>query len=429
MKTLNGLALFAVLGLAACGARSNPSMPARDSGPRADRYQPPPRPDYGVPPYPDYGIWDTYQPIPDSYWWPDAPHWWPDAGGCSAEINSSCQYDSDCCGNLLCVGLESGLRVCSRRCTPDNPETPLTNEDNCPNNWELSCANIAGPYGGESYYCLRRCKPQLYNNPCPDGIACHPKDNQIDYDLQTSSCARPMCKDNRDCPVFLSKTCFSDQDCPASYFCAEDDSASAFGGLAQRRCATQGLCEQASGLCRPASLAYKNGRIGDPCTDDLQCSRGMRCVFEIVDASGLAYARNGYCAIEGCVFADNIDHLRCPVGSSCQRLFPGGVCYRSCEASDASTCRGFDNDSYADYECYDWSFLYLAGLDSPVADGPTCEPAIYPCDFFAGWADCSIIAEPGNAQNMRCRDPFSGQTLPEGSIGGVCLDDSASGTP
>jgi len=419
-------------------------MPPQDGGAYVDRRVSPVYPDhgvwydYGVPdhaypdyggPYPDYSYPDYG--YPDDLWYPEPDAWWPvdsgiwtDASSCSAQINTPCQSSIDCCGNLQCVNLPSGLRVCSRPCTPDDAQTPLVNEDNCPNLSQFACANT-NAYGGESYYCLRSCQPQLYRNTCPGGIACHPKDNQIDFDYQTSSCARPMCTRNEDCPVYAEQLCFNDQDCGPGAFCAPDETT----GGALSRCAVAGLCERTSGLCAPPSLPFRpTARIGDTCTSDFECKQGMRCQFEIADPNGGTYARNGYCVIDGCAFADTMSHLACPAGSACQHIYPGGTCFRSCEPTGATSCRGVNADRYGDYECYNWNYLVLNAAMQPVAETATCEPAIYTCDFLYPFLECSGIGEQDNPEDMRCRDPATGQPLPEGSTNGVCLDNTASGT-
>jgi hypothetical protein len=154
----------------------------------------------------------------------------------------------------------------------------------------------------------------------------------------------------------------------------------------------------------------------------------MRCDRERNDPGSGVHARNGACVVEGCTFAKTLPARACPAGSTCQHLYPGGRCFKTCNLQNAADCRGNPLDQHGDYECYAWNNLAYGSL--PVADQPTCEPADpYSCDFLgAAQLDCSVLGlMNGNPTQMACRNRASGAELPPHSPNGVCLDTTSSG--
>ena len=122
-----GLEVLSLLLLCAwgtgCGGRAvggADGPPGGDLRPRTDRPSTPAAerrvlpPDRAVPPKLDRG------PLK------------PDLGSCQSTIGARCSASSPRCGNLTCVALDTGVSVCSIACTPDDPMTPLVNEDSCP---------------------------------------------------------------------------------------------------------------------------------------------------------------------------------------------------------------------------------------------------------------------------------------------------------
>ena len=201
------MVLIVATWLAACGGRTLPGGPP-DGGTT-------PR-DFGVLPN-DRGVivpLDRGWPIPDRSWpvpdrsWP-GPDWSQpslDHGGpCSSTIGTSCISSSGCCGGLACAMLPTGVAVCTKPCTPDDPATPLVNEDSCPSLALYTCVNVDAP--GSTSYCLQRCQPALYKATCPAGIACDPRSNVVTRDPGSAVCYYPACTSPHDCPVRLSPDC------------------------------------------------------------------------------------------------------------------------------------------------------------------------------------------------------------------------------
>lgn len=342
---------------------------------------------------------------------------------CSSKIGTPCNSSSSCCAGLSCVSIYTGARVCAPSCTPDDPQTPLVNEDSCKFNY--ACADVA--QGGFQFACLLRCDPTLGKNVCESGIACDPTTNQMTFSLDSAFCAAPACKSGSDCPVRGAVPCQvgSPNACagqPPNVFCAPDLPGATSG---PGRCSTAGVCDLTSGLCAPHTQGTPSAKVGDPCKSDRDCGDRMLCLFEQSDASGRTVQRNGYCSIDGCAAANTLKQRACPGNATCNLLYPGGRCFRKCDHQKAGSCRGHVPDQLGDYECYGWNNLAIGGQQ--VAGDASCEPAIYTCDFFGGSGiDCSVLGLQGNPTNMRCRNPQTGATLPPTSPAGVCLDDTSS---
>jgi hypothetical protein len=427
------IALLA-LGGSGCGARSTRSSPdsgtsLRRDGPQVRKDGPVirldgpirldapirldgPGPGLDVRPLPDWNM-----PRLDGPQVTDGPQ------PCSSKIGTACSSASSCCPGLACVTIYTGARVCAPSCTPDDPLTPLVNEDSCKFNY--ACADVA--QGGGQYVCLLRCSPTLGKNVCESGIACDPQTNQMTFGLDKAFCASPACTKNADCPVRLSKSCQvgAGGGCsglPPTAFCAPDVPGATFG---PGHCALPGSCELKSGLCAPHGQGKPTATVGDPCKQDSDCGSAMVCLMEQTDATGRVVQRNGYCAVDGCAFASTLIQRACPSNATCNLLYPGGRCFRKCDHQIAKGCRGHGPDKLGDYECYGWNNLSVGG--QAITTSSSCEPAIYTCDFFGGSGlDCSVLGLQNNPTKMRCRNPQTGATLPAGSAGGVCMDDTES---
>jgi hypothetical protein len=188
-----------------------------------------------------------------------------------------------------------------------------------------------------------------------------------------------------------------------------------------------GTCDTKSGLCKPHALT-KNVDVGGACTEDAMCVSQGFCDIERFTSGGVLHARNGYCTIEGCTFAKTLLEAACPYGSTCQHLYYGGLCMKTCDLTKASDCRNNPADKYGDYECYAWNNLVVGSTQ--VADKPTCEPADnYPCSLFASAKlDCTALGLlSGNPTQMLCHDRVTKAVLPNNSQSGLCLDNTASG--
>jgi hypothetical protein len=438
------LGLFLGTSLAACGGRTSlggrPEGGVRRDGGRVDTHRPQLdwswRGDYS-PPWPDLPQpWTPDLPQP---WTPDLPKPWPwkpdlpkpkldyKPGldkGCVGFAEGT-QLNGACCPGLQAFKLETGISICSSSCTPDDPSTPLVNEDSCPDPSKHTCGPTNPLLPSSQHLCVRRCTPQYGSNVCGGSLACHWKSTSYSGAIDEAVCVHQRCNSAKACPIFLSQSCTVNAagQCASipGTFCAEDER-SLTGGT----CALPGACESASGLCLPhASTGL--GAIGAACKDERDCKSGMRCDRER-STVGEIHARGGYCTLEGCAFAKGMPQRSCPSGSVCQRLFPGGLCFKSCKLETASDCRGNPNDKHGDYDCYAWNNLSAGG--AMIADAPTCEPAdSYPCNFFGtSPLDCSYLGTtPGNPTGMSCRNRKTGAVLPQSSPAGLCLDTTASG--
>ena len=413
-------AILPILGMvlaAGCGSRIVPGGPDQDI--RTDGPHPPP----------DFRIRDDRYRPPDQRpphdWRPGDWYFMPDQAKCSYLIGTPCTSPSQCCGGQTCVTLPTGVSLCTHKCAPDDPSTPLVIEDSCPDLSKHVCAEV-DPMGG-SNFCLARCKPTLGQATCAAGIACRPESSQMSGDVTQALCAYPACKSGNDCPVVLAETCNLAAPVPPcggsppGAFCVPD-SPWAMNG----KCALGGACDKTSGLCAPHGLGQAGAKVGDMCKDDRDCAASMRCDQQSGGSSAI-HARNGYCVIDGCAFASTLVQRQCPSGSACQYLFPGGRCFKTCDLQQASDCRGNPADKHGDYECYAWNNLVIGS--TMVAKQPTCEPADpYPCNFWGTTSlDCTVLGQQGNPTQMACRQRSTGSVLSSQDPGGFCLDTTASG--
>lgn len=403
---------------AGCGSRTslgNPTGPARRDG-AVDRALP--------------GL-----DARDGWWRPEDRGWvsddWalpdrapPPDGGCVSMGGGTVMAGGNCCQDLVPIKTQTGATICSKPCTADDPATPLVNEDSCPDLTKYLCApTLLLP--GAPHACVRRCSPKYGSKACGPHLACHWRSVSYSPGLDQAVCVYPGCLSGKDCPVYLDQSCSPGAvgQCAgqAGVFCAADES-SASGGT----CAQTGSCEAASGLC----LAFPgagSGGVGAPCKTDLDCQSGRRCDRERT-VGGQLHARNGYCVLEGCAFPKTLPERACPAGSVCQRLVPGGACFKACKLESATDCRGHAGDQRGDYECYALNNLAIGG--GAIADAPTCEPAdSYPCTLFAtSKLDCTYLGTyPSNSTQMQCRERTTGTLLPKGAPGGFCLDTTSSG--
>jgi hypothetical protein len=132
--------------------------------------------------------------------------------------------------------------------------------------------------------------------------------------------------------------------------------------------------------------------------------------------------------IPNCTFAKQLPAFACPAGATCNNLFYGGQCHKSCDLTKATDCRGYAGDKGGDYECYAWNNLVIGSTQ--VSDAPVCANAAgQTCDNLGTKLDCSSLGlESGNTTKMSCRDRYTGVAKAnKADPTGVCLDDTASG--
>jgi hypothetical protein len=343
--------------------------------------------------------------------------------------------------------------VCTCQCTPDDLQTPLVNEDSCPDLSQNLCGSVTLTDGSKIGFCFRRCKPKLGANDCAQGVACDPRSGEVIEQRDTAVCLLHGCQSNADCPVRTATPCKVDGSvtCPAGMGCYPLQADGVEG-----RCAKAGVCEKSSGLCAPRLSDFApNAQVGDPCAADLDCGKTMRCELEedrpsllrkagqtcVLDreccggscvgntcAPGpcAVHARNGYCTVVGCAFSSLLAY-QCPAGSACNRYFYGGLCQKNCSLNNAKSCRGVAADKRGDYECRAWERIAIGGL--PVAPAPLCDFGdTAACTLIKGAGCAALGSGPANPTKMSCRDAQSGAALPAGDPTGLCLDDTASGS-
>lgn len=409
------------------GGASGADRGTDGDGPRLPDMRPLKR-DRGVTPTPEWGVPHDLRPTRDQALKPDRQVLPLDLGTKCRPMGYPCSSDQDCCSKLGCATIYTGAKVCTQACTQDDPSTPLVNEDTCPQagTSRFICANLAAA-PGQNLRCLQRCTPTAGKNTCAPGLACAVKSTWITFSVDKAVCGFTACKTGKDCPVMLQPLCVPGgpatycKGLPAGVFCAPHHQGS-LGG----RCALPGVCDATSGLCAPHNQGKAGARVGDPCNDDRDCSGQMECLQELT-TGGISYFRNGYCAIDGCIFASTLPQVSCPAGSTCSRLYSAGRCLKTCDLKKANTCRNNPADKHGDYECRAWH-IYV-GQPGTVTSAPVCEAGhAVPCTLFNNSkVTCKDLGLSGNPTQMACRDPATGKVLPDGSSGGMCLDTTASG--
>lgn len=342
--------------------------------------------------------------------------------------------------------------VCTCQCTADDPQTPLVNEDSCPDLSAHVCGSVGLTDGSTQSFCFRKCDPKLGSNACEGKLACDPRSGSQVGLFEDAVCMFFGCETGADCPVFTAKECKTD----GSVACdAGDECIPLQVGGADGLCAKPGKCDTASGLCGVRDANFKAGaKVGDACKDDTECDKNMRCERETDTSktqkaggetctenteccsgrctSGKCepgtctiHSRNGYCYVRSCAFT-SLTEFQCPTGSSCSILYSGGICFKDCTMNDAASCRGNANDKLGDYECRSWNNISIGGVG--VTAGPVCEWGdTLACNTFSN-LDCPSFGEgQQNPTNMVCRDLKDAKLTDAKDPLGFCLDDTASG--
>ncbi len=375
---------------------------------------------------------------------------------CATLIGKPCTAAGAECGTVAtCLLTTATAGVCTCPCTPDNPQTPLVNEDNCPNLAKNACGRVLMSNGTTQSFCFQTCAPKFGANDCQATLACDPASGASVGLSSKAVCLFTGCTQNTQCPVITATVCsVAQQNCTAGKSCVT------YVGGDEGRCVSPGACDLPSGLCKDHSLGLPTAKVGDPCKDDTECASNMRCMMQYnmatyqkksgacqdddeccsgVCQSGQCVAglcpvlyRNGYCVIRGCQFASTLTTRACPTGSTCNRLYSGGMCQKTCSLTAAVQCRGYTTgaafDYLGDYECRAWNNLQI-GMQA-IADDSVCDfgPSV-PCDIFAGTSlNCSALGLTPNSTNMSCRTLGNQATTNLYDPQGFCLDDTASGS-
>jgi len=368
-------------------------------------------------------------------------------------MGKACTKSGGECGEKgTCILTSEELGFCTCECTPDNEGTPLANEDSCPDLAKHKCASVELT-GGTANLCLTLCNPKFGSNECDGKLACDPRAGAYFGLYEDTVCAISGCTKDSECPVATATVCSV-----AQKNCASGQTCISFSGGDEGRCAFDGKCDTASGLCTDHTHGLATAKIGDACKDDTECGNNMRCMTEYdatkyekaagetctddydccsgtctsgkCAAGELCYVkyRNGYCMMTGCAFAKTLTQRACPTGSTCNTLYLGGMCQLSCDLTQANTCRGNAADKKGDYECRGWNNL-------GISTTPTC-------DFGHGIA-CSGLKEStgqlscanlgvdktgaNNTTNMSCRKPDGTVLTDKWDPAGYCFDDTSSG--
>ncbi len=369
---------------------------------------------------------------------------------CGASIGAPCTQSGGQCGAGTCVLTSATAGFCTCPCAPDDPQTPLVNEDSCPNLAQNVCGSVVYSNGQQQNICLRTCQPKLGASDCGAPLACEPSSGWQFGLYSKAVCAFSGCKGNADCPVLTATVCSV-----VAANCATGTCLS-FAGGDEGRCALPGSCDLTSGLCAPHSLGNAAAKVGDPCKADTDCAGNMICQLEFDKAKyqkkgGVACSsgdeccsgacnntctaapcpllyRNGYCTVPGCAHA-SLTAYACPAGSACNRLYAGGQCQRTCKLDTASDCRGVTGDYLGDYECRSWDGLIMDGQQ--IASAPVCDYGpMLPCSTLASsGVSCSDLGNyPTNNTKMSCRTLDNKTTSSLYDPQGYCLDDTSSGT-
>jgi hypothetical protein len=360
----------------------------------------------------------------------------PDVLGPS-NVGEKCSQPTDCkSGSPLCItytklfGLDTGKGICSMFCTPDDRNTPLVDEDNCPTGSKCAYLGNAStpPSPCKDCYCLKECTPSITTNPCPKGAGttCHPTSARW-HPSGKALCIWPACETDKDCPVQGSTTCTGDSECTSlgtGAYCYFATSTAATG-----TCALPGKCT-ASGLCGVHTHGKSGSKVGDACTSDLDCPNNGQCFEETTGSQYIGkHWANGYCVVAWCKHASTMSDFACPTGSGCHGLYFGGICMKTCNLDSKTDCRNNSKDKGGDYECYAWNNLTLTSTGAKVSQTPLCESAAQWNCAALGTTKCTSLGlASSNKTNMNCRDRTTG--VKKSNIQdptGVCLDDTASG--
>ncbi len=375
---------------------------------------------------------------------PASDLWVETTGRACVPGSTECGQGRSC---LLVLGKKVG--VCTSECV-FSTKTPLVPNSCLPQD---KCGQAPPGSSGANGRCYRKCALATGQNKCSTGVACH-FGMQVGLPGQGLCLGAPACTTDNDCPVRTAIPCKTSGGvkCPAGQFCHPMGSFTTAG-----YCSRAGKCDKVSGLCDDHALGKAGTKVDDLCADDTQCVGEMTCMMERDDkktalaggaactsgpsccsgkctggkcAAGpcLIYNRNGYCSSRGCSYAATWTGRKCPAGSSCNRLYSGGLCQSTCDLTAAAQCRGQDKDRLGDYECRAWNNLSMSG--KLVAGSPVCDFGLaMPCDLLLSRnLDCSSVGlATTNKTKMSCRG-LDGTKLAKYTPGGFCLDDTASGT-
>lgn len=336
----------------------------------------------------------------------------------SVEIGGTCNLTSDCKSPNTCETLDSGIKICTTTCDPNNDKCPdgyrcakvsVSNKylctpgtkkkkegEPCSNSFECATSFCFSTPDGSGMFCRIMCNKNAPS--CPEGQACWAPAYST-----TGGCfpadvvpvqKKPLgslCSNDAEC---LSDLCFGAagsaavcrqacsvvaQDCPSGYYCAD------VGGR---------------GACLPGSPPPKKKQDGDSCAKHDDCESNW-CV-------PLIGTNQSYCR-RSC----NLEDWLCPWGTAC-------VSYGSPEFG---VCMPDLNKSRTGESCAN-GLECVTGICWPVASGSSyCTQ-----NCIEGWCPSGLVCQDGGYFGLICALP-DGTTPSAKPDGAECSrnEDCASG--
>lgn len=173
------------------------------------------------------------------------------AGLCSdGAENAPCLADGDCEASHQCVTLADSSRVCSRQVVG----SPCGSAEDC-----------------SSGYCVEgQCSAGESGSPCVLDSDCESQSHCVDLVVER------VCSDGKEGSACTGKV----GDCTAGLYCSPRETCAS--GVAGDTCYYDGDClneKCARGTCT-------DGKLGQACSGIWQCEEGLRCISDIVCASG-----------------------------------------------------------------------------------------------------------------------------------------------
>jgi hypothetical protein len=370
---------------------------------------------------------------------------------CGEALGRLCTENGGECGpEAFCLLTSQTGGLCTCLCDP----TDATQA--CPDPAQHTCGAVPLSDGTVYNMCFVTCQPKLGGNACTAPLACDPSSARFSENFDKAVCLFSGCTTNDECPLVTGQACTvgaTPTGCGATETCFPLTSTGSAGV-----CGKAGTCDTASGLCGLHTPASTTAKVGSPCVGDQDCGAAMSCAIQIdmkqlglldhgatcsggdccgycnpstskCEGTCTIHARNGYCVIDGCMFATATDYkeFACPTGSTCNRMYYGGRCMKECTLNDAATCRGNANDAFGDYECRSWDRVTMMGT-TMFADKPVCDFGdTLACDFWGSSNTCADVGDATNSTNMRCQLLTGVDAPTPNDPAGFCLDDTSSG--
>jgi len=311
----------------------------------------------------------------------------------SVEFGATCLKASDCASPATCVALNSGVKMCTRSCSPQN--------DDCPSGFHCDTLAATG-----TDMCVNGAKKKVEGEPCSKS-----------YDCATAFCFPTPDGSGMFCRTACSKDASS---CPAGQACWAATGSNTGGCFPadvvpsnllplDAQCDTSEQCK--SGLCW--AEPYSFGRCRKPC--DLAapvCYEGYMCADMGNGAGGACIPGQVSTKIplgEACTANEECESAWCFAAPAASGL--GSFCRKSCNLVDWACDWGFSCVSYG------------------AAEWGVCMPSVEKAGLgeICGVAtDCaSLMCFPqGEGKDAYCTQTCIGGWCPEGT---ECIQDATFG--